>query len=134
MAAADDDVRAPGRAADLKHVSSNLLVQHIPLSRNLLAARHLCLFGALEVQRDPPRRNRLHSSDNDLILLPAEPVELALAFGLSQPLRNDLFGRLRRNAPEVFGRLIDHHRTFKLDVRLDAKGFLEGNLCNRIVD
>ncbi len=51
----------------------------ITFAGNLLAARHERLFGSFQVQGDPMGVDRLHGTDDDLVLLPAEAVKSVFA-------------------------------------------------------
>ena len=134
MAARDGDARPPRRSAHLEHIDADLLVDAVTLAGDLLVARHQRLFRALQVQGYALRPNRLDRPDDDLAFLAAEAVVLILAFGLTEPLDDDLLGRLRGDAPEVTRRYIHHNPLSQGNIAVQPPGLRVGDLHDGIFD
>ncbi len=77
--------------------------------------------------------DRLHGTDDDLVLLPAETVELALALRLAQSLGDDLLGCLGGDATEVMRGDVDQYGIAHLRVGVLKSSLFEGDLRLRIL-
>ena len=109
-------------------------MKHVAFPWNLFPARHVRLFRAVQMQGDAVRQYRLDCADDDLVFLTAEAVELALAFRFTQPLGDNLLGRLRRDASEVARSDVNHNHVIHGGARGDAPRFFQRNLRDRIVN
>src|SRR5918999_388130 len=94
----------------------------VALMRDLLWRWHQRL-GLAEVEDRVAMVMLLHDPGDDVTFAPGVFAEGQIALGLAQPLKNDLFGRLCRDAPEVCGGvlpLLEYGHLFGFFVDLDV--------------
>ena len=100
VGAADDDLRALGRAADLDDVGLAAVARLRALERHLLGLRQQGL-DATEVEQRVAGVGLLDDAGDDVALAVGVLLELAVALDLADPLAHHLAERLGGDAAEL---------------------------------
>ena len=127
MTSRDRNLWPTARPPDLEHVRPQTLVQGVALARHLLPARQdrLCAF---DVQRHRLWLDALHSAVDDLPLLLHVVRIPCISLGFADTLQDNLLGILRRDATEILGSVLDHHRIAHFGVGLNGSRLHQGDL------
>jgi hypothetical protein len=131
--AREDDLRALQRALHLAHEEAAVLLDRVPLVRRLFGPRQDA-FGAAEVDDG---RAHLEPDDlavDDVALTLGVLAEDVLALGLAQALLDDLLHRLRADASEDLGALLDRDDLAELGVLAQRLCLGKRDLRLRVLD
>ncbi len=102
--ARENDLRALRRLANVEYVRAHEIVDAERLARNLLVDRHDGFVAAFEHNEHVALLVALHRSGHQVVELARVLIEDGVALGLADALHDDLLGRLRGDASEIFRR------------------------------
>ena len=136
IGAREDDLRSFRLRVHVDDDGFDAVALRVALGARLLAARDDPLGLAIEVDDHVAALEALDVTVLELAELADEFVVDLLALGLADLLIEDLLGRLRGDAAEVFGSLRqrDVHFVALLDLGVDLLGFVGADLRVRVLD
>jgi len=115
------------RARHARNDNANPLAGVEDLSARLLATRQE-RFGLAQIHDEVTRLGALHDAGDELTDLVAILAEDVIALGFANFLKDNLFGRLRGDAPKHVGRFVELYVTSELRRLDDTLRVFEGDL------